>query len=147
MGWRRAIVLACSLSASCHGGWVIARYRMNVLVGAVCALAVAALPSAAGAAGSAYVVNYISDNAFQYDIGPGGLLAPKTSPTVAAGNGAYSVAVNPDGRSVYVADYDANVVSQFDARRATDALPTRSSGTMPTGCPPDGARVASSPGW
>jgi DNA-binding beta-propeller fold protein YncE len=36
----------------------------------------------------------------QYNVGPGGALAPMATPTVAAGNGPNGIAVSPDGRSV-----------------------------------------------
>ena len=38
----------------------------------------------------------------QYDVGPGGELSPKSPAKVAAGEGAGSVTVSPDGGSVYV---------------------------------------------
>src|SRR4051794_2407994 len=44
---------------------------------------------------SAYVTNLTGDNVSQYDIGPGGLLAPKTPAKVAAGRGPLGLAVIP----------------------------------------------------
>jgi DNA-binding beta-propeller fold protein YncE len=40
----------------------------------------------------------------QYDIAPDGTLSPKSPPTVPAGRYGHTVAVSPDGRSVYVAN-------------------------------------------
>jgi hypothetical protein len=52
----------------------------------------------------------------QFDVGPGGGLAPKTPSSVAAGFEPGGIAVSSDGRSVYVASRDAggNNVWQFD---------------------------------
>jgi 6-phosphogluconolactonase (cycloisomerase 2 family) len=55
----------------------------------------------------------------QYDVGPGGELSPKSPATVATGEGANSVAVSPDGESVYVASNasstgESGYVSQYD---------------------------------
>jgi len=55
----------------------------------------------------------------QYDVGPGGALSPKSPATVATGEGANSVAVSPDGESVYVASNasstgESGYVSQYD---------------------------------
>ena len=56
---------------------------------------------------------------WQYDVGPGGELSPKSPATVATGEGANSVAVSPDGESVYVASNasstgESGYVSQYD---------------------------------
>jgi DNA-binding beta-propeller fold protein YncE len=54
------------------------------------------------------------DNLSQYNVGVGGLLAPLTPTTVAAGDLPQGVAVSPDGKSVYVANSSGNSVSQYD---------------------------------
>jgi hypothetical protein len=49
------------------------------------------------------------------DLSAGGVLAPKSPATVAAGSGrSVGVAVSPDGASVYVANSDDNNVYQYD---------------------------------
>jgi hypothetical protein len=61
----------------------MARRWKKALAVALCTVALAALPSAAWSAGSAYVVNNISATGSQYELGAGGLLTPKTPATVA----------------------------------------------------------------
>jgi DNA-binding beta-propeller fold protein YncE len=69
---------------------------------------------------SVYVTSYTytshtSTNVLrQYDVGPGGKLSPKSPATVAyPGDNSYSVAVSPDGQSVY-APTNVRAVAQFD---------------------------------
>lgn len=52
-----------------------------------------------------YVANQNAPTISQYDVGAGGVLTPKSPATVKAGVSAESVAVAPDGRSVYVTAY------------------------------------------
>jgi DNA-binding beta-propeller fold protein YncE len=67
---------------------------------------------------SAYVTNLNSGfgtNLSQYDIDPGsGALSPKTPAMVDTGVGPSAVAVTPDGKSVYVANFNSDNVSQFN---------------------------------
>jgi DNA-binding beta-propeller fold protein YncE len=55
------------------------------------------------AASDVYVTNVDSGNVSQYNVGLGGLLAPKSPATVLAGVFPQGVVVSPDGTSVYVA--------------------------------------------
>jgi YVTN family beta-propeller protein len=87
---------------------------MAVLGPALCAVAAATAVSSAHAAGSVYVTSYIGDTAWQYTIGAGGALTPKTPATVAAGNSSYELAISPDGLSVYVTNYDTTTVTLLD---------------------------------
>src|SRR5438270_7540240 len=71
------------------------------------------VPARASAASGASV--FVTNNATngvggvsQYDIGAGSALSPKTTPTVAAGNGPVGVAVSHDGKSVYATNNDTN---------------------------------------
>jgi DNA-binding beta-propeller fold protein YncE len=61
------------------------------------------------------------DNVFQYDIGPGGKLSPKSPPRVAPGKYPFGIAVSPNGRSVYVVNLGNSArrgtVSQYRADR------------------------------
>ena len=50
---------------------------------------------------------------YQFDVGAGGILSPKSRPTVAAGERASSVAITPDGKSAYVANSASETVSQY----------------------------------
>jgi DNA-binding beta-propeller fold protein YncE len=120
---------------------LMARRGRTALVGALCALGVVALPSGAWAAGSAYVGNYISDNGTQYDLGAGGLLALKTLPTFAPGNGPWGVAASPDGRSVYVTNSDGANLSQFDVG-VGGVLTPKTPATVATGTNPYQVAVA-----
>ena len=77
-------------------------------------LAVAVTPDGT----SVYVVN--SDFApargsiSQYDVQADGSLRPKTQRTIFAGAEPDSIAVNPDGRAVYVTNFTDDTVSQYD---------------------------------
>ena len=78
---------------------------------------VASLLGAAAAARAdpfAYVTNSADSSVSQYDIGAGGLLAPLSPATVAAGAAPVGVAVSPDGQSVYVTNHADASVSQYD---------------------------------
>jgi DNA-binding beta-propeller fold protein YncE len=74
----------------------------------------------------------------QYDVGPNGVLSPKTPATVATGpflsrgfGSPEGVAVSPDGKSVYV-PADTGVVSQYDVR-ADGTLSPKSPPTVAAG--------------
>jgi DNA-binding beta-propeller fold protein YncE len=81
---------------------------------------------------SAYVTNTTSGSVSQYDIGAGGLLAPLSPATVAAGVQPFGLAVSPDGGSVYVANSSGDSVSQYDVG-AGGALSPKSPATVATG--------------
>jgi DNA-binding beta-propeller fold protein YncE len=81
----------------------------------------------------------------QYTVGPGGVLAPKTPATVAAGSFPIGVAVSPDSRSVYVTNqviglFDGSVL-QYSAG-ADGALTPKSPPTVATGANPEGIAVS-----
>jgi DNA-binding beta-propeller fold protein YncE len=88
----------------------------------------------------------------QYDVGPGGTLSPKSPPTVAAEATAGSVAVSPDGKSVYVANFGSpdvdpqlpSSISQYDVG-PEGALSPKSPATVGGGtglCMPDEIAVS-----
>ena len=81
------------------------------IVGLVAELGAAA---AARADPFAYVTNHADSSVSQYDIGAGGLLAPLSPATVAAGTSPFEVAVSPDGQSAYVTNHADASVSQYD---------------------------------
>jgi YVTN family beta-propeller protein len=103
--------------------------------------------AAPAAASDVYVTNTGSDNVSQYDVGAGGALAPKATPTVAAGDIPLRVAVSPDGQSVYVANTNSNDVSQYDVGAGgalvPKATPTVAAGGVPreVAVSPDGQSV------
>ena len=78
----------------------------TAIVGMVASLLGAA--AAARADPFAYVPNtedrshFFRGSVSQYDVGAGGLLAPLSPATVAAGFSPFGVAVSPDGQSAYV---------------------------------------------
>ena len=81
-----------------------------------------------------------SNTVFQYDVGIGGALAPKSPAGVVAGQGPLSVAVSPDGESVYVANQFSNDVSQYDVG-AGGTLSSKSPATVAAGELPYGLAV------
>lgn len=62
---------------------------------AVLTLLFALACAAPAAASDVYVANRFSDNVSQYDVGAGGALTAKTTPTVPAGDAPFGVAVRP----------------------------------------------------
>jgi DNA-binding beta-propeller fold protein YncE len=89
---------------------------------------------------SVYVTNG-SDTISQYDVGAGGVLFPKSPPTVATDRFPAGMAVSPDGRNVYVA-ITGGAVAQYNVS-AGGALSPRSPATVATG--PNAVDVALSP--
>ena len=87
---------------------------------------------------------YVSDDAgaavSQYDVDAGGRLVPKSPSAEAVGSDPFGVAVSPDGRSVYVANFGtpfstpftSGSVSQFDVA-ADAALSPKSPATALAG--------------
>jgi PKD domain/Lactonase, 7-bladed beta-propeller len=54
------------------------------------------------------------DGVLQFDVAADGRLTPKEPPLVYAGGEPHSIAVHPDGTSVYVTDRDRGTLRQFD---------------------------------
>jgi DNA-binding beta-propeller fold protein YncE len=79
----------------------------------------------------------------QFDVGAGGLLAPLSPPSVASDGGASSVAVSPDGQSVYVTNPSS--VSQYDVGPGGALTPkspaTVGGGGLALAVSPDGQSV------
>lgn len=97
-------------------------------------------------ASSVYVTNVAGNDVSQFDVAAGGLLSPKTPPTVPAGAAPWGIAVSPDGTSVYVVG-GSTTVSQFDvgpggalAPKAPAAIATQSA-ARGVAVSPDGASV------
>jgi hypothetical protein len=95
------------------------------------------------AAGSsfAYVANFLANNVSQYNLGTGGLLAPLSPATVAAGFGPFAVTVSPDGGSVYVTNESDHTVSQYDVG-AGGALSPKTPVTVAAGTDPIGVAIS-----
>jgi DNA-binding beta-propeller fold protein YncE len=97
---------------------------------------------------SAYVANFIGGccggTISQYDVGPGGKLAPKSPPTVFGDADPFAVAVSPDGKSVYVTNFKLEQngsVSQFNVGPGGKLTP-KSPPAVPTGEDPGGLAVS-----
>jgi DNA-binding beta-propeller fold protein YncE len=91
--------------------------RSRGLLGLASVATVLVGAASAQAAPYAYVANADGEgpsNVSQFNVGASGLLAALSPPTVAAGSGPDSVAVNPDGKSVYVTNLSDNTVSQYN---------------------------------
>jgi DNA-binding beta-propeller fold protein YncE len=119
-----------------------------ILITAVVGIVVCLLGAAASAQAApfVYVTNELSNDVSQYDIGAGGLLAPLSPPTVAAGTAPQEgVAVSPDGKSVYVSDFSANFasgqISQYDVG-PDGGLTPKSPPTVAAGDSPRGVAVS-----
>jgi DNA-binding beta-propeller fold protein YncE len=78
---------------------------------------------------------------FQYDVGAGGILSPKSPPTVTAGATPVGVAISPDGTSVYVTNVGSFNVSQYDVG-SSGALVPKSPATVAAGRFPFGVVVS-----
>ncbi len=95
-----------------------------------------------------YVTNFNTNGAggiSQYDVGADGALTPKATPTVAAGNGPFPIAVSPDGKSVYVANTNTNPadpdgISEYDVG-ANGELTPKAAATIAGGDAPYGIAV------
>jgi DNA-binding beta-propeller fold protein YncE len=120
-----------------------------ILTTAIVGMVVSLLGAAAAARADpfAYVPNSFSfeigssDSVFQYDIGAGGLLAPLSPATVAAGDTPFAAAVSPDGQSAYVTNIFSDNVSQYDIG-AGGALSPKNPATVAAGADPNGVAVS-----
>jgi DNA-binding beta-propeller fold protein YncE len=79
----------------------------------------------------------------QYDVGAGGLLAPKTPPTVSTGMTPGRLALAPDGRSLYVTNYGDAALSQYDVGPG-GLLTAKTPASIPTGAGPFAVAVSPS---
>jgi DNA-binding beta-propeller fold protein YncE len=129
----------------------MSRFRGAVAV--LTASAVVVAPAeAAHRPSSVYVTNVSSDSVSQYEVRPGGTLAPLDPPTVPASVGPDGVAVSPDGKSVYVANEGTpfgvpGKVGQYDVGRdgslTPKSIPEVAAGdaSREVAISPDGANV------
>jgi uncharacterized repeat protein (TIGR01451 family) len=79
----------------------------------------------------------------QYSISPAtGKLTPKSPATVQTGGGPIWIAVTPDGKSAYVADFGADAISQYSISPATGKLTPKSPATVATPGSPGAIAVA-----
>ena len=81
---------------------------------------------------------------FQYTVGVGGALAPKSPATVAAGRFPLGIAISADGKSIYAANAGDNTISQY-AVGADGTLSARSPAAVPAGSNPLEIAVTPSP--
>ncbi len=104
---------------------------------------------------SVYVVNHCTPDfsdlgsVSQYDVGPGGVLTPKTPATVATGPCPDNVVVSPAGKSVYVTNTlsgtpSGGTVSQYDVGPG-GVLTPKTPATVSTGSFPFGIAVTPPP--
>ncbi len=97
---------------------------------------------------AAFAPGFTGGEVLQYDVGVNGALSPKSPPAVQAGDSPRGLAISPDGRSVYVADFGIHGrVLQYDVgpRGTLSAKipPTAPAGGFPFGVAvsPDGRSV------
>lgn len=107
---------------------------------AVACVPFALAPAAAHAASSVYVTNSGANDS-QYDVGPGGALAPKSSPTVATGTNTIGIALSPDGKSAYITRLTGNAVLEYDIG-AGGALAPKASASIVAGTGPRGLAIS-----
>src|SRR4051812_11599518 len=122
--------------------------RKLILAAAIVGV-VLALPAGSSAAPFVYVGSGdYSDNVFQFNAGPGGLLAPLSPPRVISDQRPSRLAVSPDGRSLYVVNSGAyedgdpggrdegDTVSQYDigvdGRLSPKSPPAVAAGALPS---------------
>ena len=77
---------------------------------------------------------------YQFNVGAGEALSPKTPASVAADDGPSGVAVSPDGKSVYVTNSVVDTVSQYDVG-AGGALSPKSAGEVGAGDTPSALAI------
>ena len=87
------------------------------------------------------MADFGADVVAQFDVGAGGALQPKTSPTVAAGRGPAGLAVSADGSSVYVANNGDGSISQYTVG-AGGKLQSKIPATVAAGLTPSGIAVS-----
>jgi DNA-binding beta-propeller fold protein YncE len=104
-------------------------------------LAVLSSPVGAQAAGNVYVANQGSLQVSQYAIGSAGLLSPLIPPTVAAQEDPRAIAITPDGKSLYVTNFFAGTISQYDIDPAAGALSPKTPATVAAGLRPGSIAV------
>ena len=123
--------------------WAVSGLRAGPLAAVVVAWGLL-VPAAASAAGlSAYVPNWDlggSGGVSQFTVGAGGPLQPMSTPTIAAGDGPWAVAVSPNGQYVYVANDDGGI-SQYSVG-AGGALAPMATPTVAAGYNPYGVAVS-----
>jgi 6-phosphogluconolactonase len=91
-----------------------------------------------------YVTNDFSNDVSQYGIGAGGVLAPLVPPSAPAATVPTGVAVNPDGKSVYVTTASCcstGTISQYDLRPG-GTLSLKSPPTVAAGQGPEDLAVS-----
>jgi 6-phosphogluconolactonase len=125
------------------------RSRIAAVLAWMSLCAVFALPAAAQAAGSAYVVTSGTSNISQFAIRADGGLSPLSPATLATGGGANGAVVSPEGRSAYftgdsgVFQYDVNAHSGALSPKTPAAVPEPAGtlGTYDVAVTPDGKRL------
>ncbi len=92
-------------------------------------------PATTAAAPFVYAVNTKSNEISQYSASPSdfGALKPLAPATVPTGPFPYGIAIDPHGNSVYVADVDANEVSQYTINPTTGQLTPKTPATVAAG--------------
>ncbi len=112
-----------------------------LFITALALLTLPVVPTAAGAAGSAYVVNG-SASVSQYAIGAGGALSSLNPPTVATELGPTDIAITPNGKSAYVPVQGTTpccapgTVLEYNVDPVTGALSPKAPAGVPTGRSP-----------
>jgi DNA-binding beta-propeller fold protein YncE len=100
-----------------------------------------AVPSVSRAAGNVYVANQGSLSVSQYAIGDGGLLSPLIPPTVPAQDDPRAIAITPDGKSLYVTNFVAGTISQYDIDPVSGVLSPKTPATVAAGLRPGSIAV------
>lgn len=86
--------------------------RRRVLTGAFAALVLSAVFAQGAAARTAYVAGYYDDAVYVVDANTGQQVAPPIS--TGAESGPYTLAISPDGRTVWVLNYDSGTLVSID---------------------------------
>jgi DNA-binding beta-propeller fold protein YncE len=128
----------------------VARIGGRLVAGGLVLLVALAVSDAAAyaASGSLYVSDFFGATVSQDGIGAGGALAALSPPTITSGGNPRMMAVSPDGRSVYVANFaggGAEGVWQYDVgpgglltSKSPAAVKTVGGGTDAVAVSPDG---------
>ena len=133
------VLAAAPRQPAATGKSISMKHRTRLIILGLAALPLAGCgansPATTAAAPFGYAGNTKSNEISQYSAPPRdfGALKPLALATVPTGPFPYGIAIEPHGNSVYVADVDANEVSQYTINHTTGQLTPKTPATVAAG--------------